>query len=96
MTVPFVPSGIDHIVIWVGDLEKAREWYQTLLGCRPGYDYPDLAMTHLWYGPVLIGLWDVKDSRSNYAKPPSQEFENMHNIAFAWLAAAEEDVCRHL
>ena len=53
MAPPFVPSGIDHLVIWVGDFEKARAWYQTILGCRPGYDYPDLAMTHVWYGPVL-------------------------------------------
>ena len=48
MAPPFVPSGIDHLVIWVGDLEKALAWYQTILGCRPGYDYPDLAMTHVW------------------------------------------------
>ena len=96
MTVAFVPSGIDHILIWVGYLEKAREWYQTFLGCRPGYDYPDLAMTHLWYDTVLIGLWDVKDPRSSYARPPSKEGENMHHIAFAWLCAAEADVYRHL
>lgn len=96
MTVPFVPSGIDHIVIWVGDLEKACAWYQTVLGCRPGHDYPDLAMTHVWYGPVLIGLWDFNDTRSAYAAPPSQEGENVHHIAFAWHGAAEDDVCCHL
>ena len=96
MAPPFVPSGIDHLVIWVGYLEKARAWYQTILGCRPGYDYPDLAMTHVWYGPVLIGLWDVNDSRSAYAAPTQQEGENVHHIAFAWHGAAEEDVRRHL
>ena len=96
MTVPFVPSGIDHIVIWVGNLEKARQWYGTILGCRPGYDYPDLAMTHLWYGPVLIGLWDAKDSRAAYAAPEAQEGVNVHHIAFAWYGASEDDVCSHL
>jgi len=53
-------------------------------------------MTHVWYGPVLIGLWDVNDSRSAYAAPTQQEGENVHHIAFAWHGAAEEDVCRHL
>lgn len=96
MTAPFVPSGIDHIVIWVGDLEEASAWYQTVLGCRPGYDYPEIAMTHVWYGPVLIGLWDIKDPRAAYATPAEPRGENIHHIAFAWHGAAEDDVRKHL
>lgn len=53
-------------------------------------------MTHVWYGPVLIGLWDLNDPRSKYAAPPSQEGENVHHIAFAWHGAAEDDVYSHL
>jgi len=96
MTAPFVPSGIDHIVIWVRDLEAARTWYQKVLGCRPGYDYPDIAMTHLWFGPVLIGLWDATDPRAAYAAPKIQDGENIHHIAFAWHGAPEADVIAHL
>ena len=95
-TVPFVPSGIDHIVIWVKDLAAAKHWYQTILGCRAGYDYPEIAMTHVWFGPVLIGLWDADDARAAYAAPTTNSGENVHHIAFAWHGCNEDAVLDHL
>ena len=96
MSAPFTPVGIDHIVIWVRDLPRARDWYKTVLGCRDGFDYPDIAMTHLWYGPVLIGLWDADDPKAAYAAPKSNKGQNVHHIAFAWTGATEADVRAHL
>ncbi|MEM6407492.1 MAG: VOC family protein [Pseudomonadota bacterium] len=96
MTVPFTPSGVDHFVLWIRGLEDARRWYKSVLGCRDGYDYPDIAMTHLWYGPVLIGLWDADDPKSSYAKPPKHAGKNLHHIALSWTGSSEEDVRAHL
>ncbi|MEM9205084.1 MAG: VOC family protein [Pseudomonadota bacterium] len=96
MSAPFVPTGIDHIVIWVGNLEEARRWYTDVLGCRAGFEYPEIAMTHVWYGPVLLGLWDASDEKSAYAAPAVGTGENVHHIALAWQGAAEADVRSHL
>jgi len=93
---PFAPLGIDHIVLWVGDLEEARTWYTNVLGCRPGIDYPDIAMTHLWFGPVLIGLWDASDTRAAYARPKVDGGTNVDHIAFSVGEFDPEELRRHL
>ncbi|MEO0386408.1 MAG: VOC family protein [Pseudomonadota bacterium] len=94
--MPFVPAGIDHLVIWVGNLEAASTWYQDVLGCRPAYAYPEIAMVHLWHGPVLIGLWDAGDPRAAYAAPATAGGQNVHHIAFSWQGASETVVRDHL
>ena len=93
---PFVPTGVDHLVIWVGDLAEAERWYREVLGCRAGYDYPDIAMTHMWHGPVLIGLWDASDPRAAYAADHRGDGQNIHHIAFGWQGASETEVRDHL
>ena len=95
MTVPFTPVGIDHIVIWVRDLERARAWYARVLGFRDGFAYPKIGMVHMWYGPVLIGLWDADDPKAGYAAP-ARRGENIHHIAFAWTGESEAVMRAHL
>lgn len=96
MTAPFVPTGIDHIVIWVSDLQAAQRWYCEVMGCRPGYDYSDIAMVHLWHGPVLVGLWDANDPRAAYAADARGQGENVHHVAFGWQGTTEAAVRAHL
>ena len=64
---PFRPLGLDHVVIWVSDLPRAVAWYRDVLGCEPGFAYPAIAMEHLWFGDILIGLWDRDDPRATRA-----------------------------
>lgn len=59
MTAPFAPLGLDHAVLWVRDLPRAVAWYADVLGCRPGFRYHAIGMEHLWFGAILIGLWDA-------------------------------------
>jgi len=94
--VPFIPVGVDHLVIWVKGLETARRWYQEVLGCTPGYEYPEIGMSHLWHGPVLIGLWDTDDPGAAYAAPMERSGENMHHVALGWQGATEQAVREHL
>ena len=96
MSVPFVPTGVDHFVLWIRDLDAARAWYRDVLGCRDAVEYPDIAMTHLWYGPVLIGLWDAEDPKASYATPPEAAGAGVHHIALAWTGATEGAVRAHL
>lgn len=96
MTTPFVPTGIDHIVIWVGDLSAAERWYKSVLGCRDGYAYPDIAMTHLWHGPVLVGLWDYTSPKAAYAAAARGAGSRVHHVAFGWQGLSVEDMKHHL
>ncbi len=80
---PFQPLGLDHVVLLVDDLEAAQHWYCKVLGCTPGFEYPDIAMTHLWFGSILIGLWDMSDPRAAYAKPSVPGGRNVDHLGLA-------------
>ncbi|MGR3484349.1 MAG: VOC family protein [Paracoccaceae bacterium] len=95
MTAPFVPVGVDHLVLWVRDLDAARAWYVDVLGCRPGYEYPEIGMTHVWYGPVLIGLWDADDPAAA-ASVPDGTGANLHHVALGFVGASMAQVRAHL
>ncbi|MEM9798077.1 MAG: VOC family protein [Pseudomonadota bacterium] len=92
---PFSPLGLDHVVIWVRDLPEAVAWYCKVLGCRPGYRYPDIAMEHLWFGSILIGLWDADDPRAAYAAP-SRDGTNMDHLGLAIGPFDMTDLRAHL
>jgi len=81
--VPFLPLGLDHVVLWVGPLPEAVEWYTRVLGCTPGFKYPDIAMEHLWFGSILIGLWDKTDPRAAYGRPATDGGTNVDHLGLA-------------
>ena len=56
---PLSLVGLDHVVFLVDDMKTALAFYQGVLGCQPGYAYPDLGMEQLWCGASLIVLWDT-------------------------------------
>ncbi|MEM1301630.1 MAG: VOC family protein [Pseudomonadota bacterium] len=80
---PFQPLGLDHVVLWVGPLPEAVDWYRRVLGCTPGFKYPDIAMEHLWFGSILIGLWDKTDPRAQYARPAVDGGTNVDHLGLA-------------
>lgn len=94
MTVPFVPQGIDHIILWVDDLPAARRFYVEVLGCRHAWSFPEIAMEHYWFGPVILGLWDRGDPRAAYAAPPRGG--NVDHVALAWTGCDEAALRAHL
>ena len=91
--LPFQPLGLDHVVVLVDDLEVARRWYCEVLGCAPGFEYPDIAMTHLWFGTILIGLWDMSDPKAAYARPEVSGGRNVDHLGLA-VGAFELDALR--
>ncbi|MCF6443189.1 VOC family protein [Nereida sp. MMG025] len=94
--VPVQPVGVDHLVFWVDDLAKAKEFYCGVLGCLPGFEYPDIAMTHLWFGSVLIGLWDASDPRAAYAAQQRTRGTNMDHVGLAVGPFDPDEMRAHL
>ncbi|KIT14270.1 VOC family protein [Jannaschia aquimarina] len=82
MAPPFRPLGLDHAVLWVRDLAAAERWYRDVLGCEPAARYDEIAMVHLWFGAIRLGLWDASDPRAAYAAPETPG-TNVDHLALA-------------
>jgi catechol 2,3-dioxygenase-like lactoylglutathione lyase family enzyme len=80
---PFKLAGIDHVVFLVSDLTRAVEFYQGVLGCEPGYSYPNLGMDQVWCGGSLIVLWDYTHPGAASAKPPLEGGRNVDHVCLA-------------
>lgn len=80
---PLQPLGIDHVVFLVSDMRRSLEFYETVLGCRPGFSYPDLAMEQVWFGAALIVLWDISDPKAAKARPPVAGGRNVDHVCLA-------------
>ena len=93
MTGPIVPLGLDHVVLWVRDLPRAVAWYSDVLGCRPGHRYHEIGMEHLWFGAILIGLWDADDPRAAHALPAVRGGTNVDHLGLA-VGPFEPDALR--
>ena len=96
MTLPFRPVGLDHVVLWVRDLPRAVAWYVDVLGCEPGFAYHDIGMEHVWFGAILIGLWDADDPRAAYARPNVAGGANMDHLGLAVGPFEPEALRAHL
>ena len=81
--VPFALTGIDHVVFLVDDLAGAVDWYRRVLGCAPGYSYPDLGMEQVWAGASLIVLWDITHPGAAGARPPVPGGRNVDHLCIA-------------
>ncbi|MGJ8529093.1 VOC family protein [Maritalea sp.] len=82
-SIPFSLAGIDHIVFLVDDLEKAMRFYLDVLGCQPGYSYPELGMEQVWAGISLIVLWDYTHEGGSEARPPVLGGQNVDHVCLA-------------
>ncbi len=93
---PFTLVGFDHVVFVVDDLARAVTFYQSLLGCVPGYSYPALGMEQLWCGSSLIVLWDITHPGAAGAIPPIRGGRNVDHLCIATSPFAPEAMRAHL
>lgn len=91
-TPPFSLVGIDHVVLLVSDLDRAMRFYQNVLGCQPGFSYPDIRMEQLWCGNALIVLQDARQKQAGGALP-SGSSSNLDHICIA-LSPFDHDALR--
>src|SRR5262245_60001123 len=74
---PFALEGLDHVVLLVGDMEKARDFYCDVLGCTVDGALPEYGMLQLRAGAALIDLVDIGATEGAWAKPPVAGGRNM-------------------
>jgi glyoxylase I family protein len=94
--VPFTLTGIDHVVILVGNMDEAMHFYCEVLGCRPAYSYPGIAMEQVWAGSELIVLIDLSDPESEYAQPGVKGGRNVDHVCISMQHCDREVLRDHL
>jgi glyoxylase I family protein len=96
VSLPIQPSGIDHVVLLVGDLQRATDFYTKVLGCTVDNDIPQFAMRQLRAGNALIDLVDIGSPEGAWARPEVAGGRNVDHVALALRPADPEAVRRHL
>jgi catechol 2,3-dioxygenase-like lactoylglutathione lyase family enzyme len=88
---PFTLEGLDHVVLLVRDMERARHFYCDVLGCAAERALPEHGMLQLRAGASLIDLVDVGGEEGSWARPPVEGGRNVDHVCIAtgpWDEAA--------
>ena len=89
--------GLDHVVLRVADVARARTWYETVLGCRIERVLPGIGLTQLRAGSILIDLIDVAGPEGNKGgAAPGSGGRNMDHFCVQLAAFDEAAIMAHL
>ena len=91
------PLGLDHVVLRVRDIPRARAWYAAVLGCRVERVLPGLGLTQLRAGASLIDLVDVNGPAGRAggaAAGPKRR--NMDHFCVRLIEFSEKKIVAHL
>jgi len=75
-------QGVRTVIYHVDDLQKAKQWYSTILGIKPYFDEPfyvsfnvggyelglDPNMKGITKGSNIVAYWGVKDAKATYQR----------------------------
>ena len=76
--------GLDHVVLRVGDLDRALEFYCSVLGCQVERRIEELGLIQLRAGSSLIDLVPVSSPLGQAGGAgPGEEGRNMDHFALA-------------
>lgn len=93
---PFSLEGIDHILLLVDNMAKARGFYETVLGCTFEEALPQYGMAMLRAGAALINLVDVSSPEGSWALPDITGGRNLDHFCLALGGHDEAALRRHL
>jgi glyoxylase I family protein len=93
---PFALDGIDHILLLVDDMAKARAFYESVLGCRFEEALPQYGMAVLRAGSALINLVDIAAVQGRWALPEVSGGRNLDHFCLALGGHDEAALRRHL
>ncbi len=96
MSAPFALTGIDHVVLLVGDMGRATGFYTDVIGCTIEKDQPRFGLRQLRAGAALIDLVDISAPEGEWAKPEVAGGRNVDHIALAIGSGDPKAVRRHL
>ena len=78
----FQVRGIDHVVLRVGDVERAVRFYEDVLGCRVERRLDDIGLVQLRAGASLIDLVAVDSPLGREGgAPPGKDGRNLDHFA---------------
>ena len=81
---PFALAGIDHVVLRVRDVARARRFYEGVLGCRLERQQVDIGLWQLRAGISLIDLVNIDGAIGRRGgAAPGTVGRNMDHVALA-------------
>ena len=93
---PFRLEGLDHVVLLVSDMERARRFYCDVVGCSVDRELPQYGMTQLRAGSSLIDLVDTSGEQGAWGRPPVEGGRNMDHLCLATAGFDPEALRAHL
>ena len=93
---PFKLEGLDHVVLLVRDMEKARHFYEQVLGCTVDRTLPEYGMLQLRAGASLIDLVDIGSDEGELGRPAIEGGRNMDHVCIATGPCEEQAMRAHL
>ncbi len=87
---PFTLTQIDHVVLCVGDMQHALEFYCGVLGCSEERRVPQFGLVQLRAGASLIDLLDIPH------RPDKGDGRNMDHFALTISPFDEAAIRAHL
>jgi catechol 2,3-dioxygenase-like lactoylglutathione lyase family enzyme len=93
---PFDLAGLDHVVLLVNGMERARAFYEQVIGCRLANALPEYGMAQLRTGASLIDLVDIGSPEGAWARPAVGGGRNVDHVAIAIGACGIETLKAHL
>ena len=89
--------GIDHVVLRVGDLERALAFYCGVLGCREERRVEEIGLVQLRAGAALIDLVPVESELGRMGgAAPGEEGRNLDHLALRIANFDEAALRAHL
>lgn len=84
----FTVQQIDHVVLYVSDMDRARQFYESVLGCKLVRHNTRLNLMHLSAGTSMIDLLPMPEGGSGG--------RNVDHVALQIDVFDAEAICAHL
>jgi glyoxylase I family protein len=93
---PFALEGLDHVVLLVTDMDRARRFYCDVVGCSVDRELPEYGMLQLRAGASLIDLVDTSGDEGAWGRPPVEGGRNMDHVCLATRGFEPDELRAHL
>lgn len=93
---PFELEGLDHVVLLVSDMERARRFYCDVVGCGVDNELPQYGMLQLRAGASLIDLVDIASEEGAWGRPPVAGGRNLDHVCLATRGFDPDALRAHL
>lgn len=93
---PFELEELDHVVLLVRDMDRARNFYRDVLGCSVDRELPQYGMLQLRAGKSLIDLVDIGVEEGAWGRPTVDGGRNMDHVCLATHGFQPEEMRSHL